>query len=753
MVNDEFSPFKRHSGWFSQCACYPLHDAHPGQLEAYWGANKDQAWTDASMKWECVGPVNIAGRVTTLIAHPADPLRLWAGAAAGGVWCSVDGGKNWQTTWPKWASPNIGALAFDAFDPKVIYCASGEANISPDCYPGSGVYVSRDEGATWEVLATADDNVLPRRIGALVSSPHTPGLLYLGGVNLDETQAGGLYHSNDGGKLWLRENSISVHNYWCHSIALHPDGAVFAALEMNGRQTGIYRRDGGDDTLWTQLHGGLPPGDKSGRIGLAIAPSEPDTIYALVSDPVGKEIVGVYRSRNRGDRWTEIGGTEFAAEEQGCYNNAIAVHPKEADTVVCGLNDIHLTRDSGATWARASHWDADEGTPKYVHSDQHAILLPGDKLIYAANDGGVAASEDLGLSWSNRGYGMVTTMFYDIDVAPSNGKIFGGGTQDNGSMVAGVTAKPGEFLHVLDGDGAWMVFDPEDETHVFGSKSDIHIFRHTAEKHWESDFWEEVSPKGLKQDEHHQVPIAVLAIDPGNGHKLWAGSKRLWCTTDDGREWETRSPVLDNTAVTAIEIPQASPGTVLVGTKRGGIFRSTDDGATWSGDLSGPEIPMRVITRIETHPRKPSRIVVTVAGTGMVQRFLPRGRSNEYGGAPITSGTENISHVFLSEDGGSTWKAIDTPEMPQVSYHAAAFETHEPYRLFVANDCGVWMTEDFEKWKDISSALPNVMVTDLVYHHRDRTLTAATYGRGIWRAPVASPVVPSGDATNAGVKR
>jgi hypothetical protein len=209
-----------------------------------------------------VGPVNIAGRVTTLIAHPADPLRLWAGAAAGGVWCSVDGGKNWQTTWPKWASPNIGALAFDAFDPKVIYCASGEANISPDCYPGSGVYVSRDEGATWEVLATADDNVLPRRIGALVSSPHTPGLLYLGGVNLDETQAGGLYHSNDGGKLWLRENSISVHNYWCHSIALHPDGAVFAALEMNGRQTGIYRRDGGDDTLWTQLHGGLPPGDK-----------------------------------------------------------------------------------------------------------------------------------------------------------------------------------------------------------------------------------------------------------------------------------------------------------------------------------------------------------------------------------------------------------------------------------------------------------------------------------------------------------
>jgi hypothetical protein len=130
--------------------------------------------------------------------------------------------------------------------------------------------------------------------------------------------------------------------------------------------------------------------------------------------------------------------------------------------------------------------------------------------------------------------------------------------------------------------------------------------------------------------------------------------------------------------------------------------------------------------------------VVTVGGTGMSSRSMPRSMTRG-ARAPITSGPENIAHIFLSEDGGLTWKAIDSPEMPTVSYHAAVFETHEPYRLFVACDCGVWMTTDLATWTDLSMTLPNVMINDLVYHDHDRTLTAATYGRGIWRAVVERP--------------
>ncbi len=727
MVNDEFSTFKRHSAWFSQRASQTLHDAHAGHLEDFW--KRRASWDPQLPRWKCAGPFNIAGRVTTLMAHPHDPKRLWAGAAAGGVWRTADGGASWHSCWPNWACPNIGALAGDPADPDRIYCATGEANLSPDCYPGTGLYLSRDGGANWELLAEADTHNLPRRIGVLLHSSLTPSMLYVGGLTLSEQHPAGLYVSPDRGKTWLRENAPSGSNYACHSLAVHPAGFLLAGLDLGGAQTGIWRGAAGG--AWKQLHGGLPDGDKAGRISLAMAPSRPDTVYALVANRLGSEVLGVYRSSDGGERWQEVGGAHFSAEGQSCYNNTIAVHPDDPDTVACGLYDIHITRNGGAAWQRASHWDADEDSPRYAHSDQHAILLPGGNLIYAANDGGVAASHDLGATWSMRPRGMATTMFYDIDVAPANGKIFGGGSQDNGVMVAGVTATEGDFLRVLGGDGAWTVFDPEDEHHVIGSRSDIHIFRHTAPQHWGEDFWEEISPKGMKQDEHHQNAIAVLAIGPAHPGTLWVGSRRMWRTTREGLEWQAVSKEFDGSAITAIEIPPHSPGQVWAGTRNGGIFRSLDDGETWSGDLSGPEIPARVITRIESHPRKASRLVVTIGGTGIVSRAMPRGR--RHGAAPITSGEEHLAHVFLSEDCGLSWRPIDTPEMPDVAYHAAVFETHEPYRLFVANDCGVWMTPDFAAWTDFSTSLPNVIIADLVYHHRDRTLTAATHGRGIWR--------------------
>ena len=729
MINDDFSTFKRHSAWFAQRLSLTLHDVHAGDLADFWRRREASSRAAKLPKWECLGPFNIAGRVTSLIAHPADPRRLWAGAAAGGVWSSADGGGNWQSCWPNWASPNIGALAIDPADPNVIYCATGEANLSPDCYPGTGLYVSRNGGGTWELLAAFDTHNLPRRIGVLLPLKLADSMLYLGGITLDEQHPAGLYGSPDGGKSWRREDGPSGCNYWCHSLAAHPDGFLLAGLDLGGAQTGIWRR--GANGAWKQMQGGLPTGDRTGRISLAIAPSRPDTVYALVANRLGSEVLGVFRSHDGGERWQEVGGAHFAAEGQSCYNNTIAVHPDDPGTVVCGLYDIHSTRDGGATWTRASHWDAQEDSPQYVHSDQHAILLPGGNLIYAANDGGVAASDNLGETWAMRPRGMVNTMFYDIDVSPANGKVFGGGSQDNGSLVAGVSGREGDFLRVLGGDGAWMVFDPEDEHHVVGSRSDIHIFRHTAGRHWSEDFWEEISPKGMKQDEHHQNAIAVLAIDPAHPRTLWVGSRRLWRTTMDGREWQPVSPELDGSAITAIEIPPGAPGHVWAGTRNGGIFRSLDDGETWSGDLSGPQIPVRVITRIESHPRKAARLVVTVGGTGMFSRATPRAR--RYGSAPITSGMQDMAHVFLSEDGGLTWRPIGTPEMPNVAYHAAVFETHEPYRLFVANDCGVWMTEDFAAWTDVTTTLPNAMISDLVYHHRDRSLTAATYGRGIWR--------------------
>jgi photosystem II stability/assembly factor-like uncharacterized protein len=238
--------------------------------------------------------------------------------------------------------------------------------------------------------------------------------------------------------------------------------------------------------------------------------------------------------------------------------------------------------------------------------------------------------------------------------------------------------------------------------------------------------------------EHRQNALAIVTLDPNHPHTLWTGSHRMWRTRNAGHHWEHKSPVLDGSGITTIEVAGT---TVFAGTSRGGIFRSEDGGDTWSGDISGPEIPAKFIGRITTHPLHPKRVVVAVAGSGIVSALIPKARADR---AYLSTGTdETICHVFYSEDNGETWRSIDPADMPDVACHAAVFETDPPHRLFVSNDCGVWMTANLQDWKNITGTLPNVMVSDLVYHAATRALYAATYGRGLWRLALPAAGEPT----------
>jgi photosystem II stability/assembly factor-like uncharacterized protein len=374
----------------------------------------------------------------------------------------------------------------------------------------------------------------------------------------------------------------------------------------------------------------------------------------------------------------------------------------------------------------------------FVHSDHHAVVIDPAGWIYSANDGGVALTVDGGKTWENRSTGMVTTMFYAADVAPSNSRVFGGGTQDNGTLIAGVPATQGgpappvgEFTRVLSGDGGWIEFDPADEEHVFGSTQDLCISRHRRGEPWAAGpqlaGWKSVaiSPKLITSDEQQLRQLAVLEIEPNRRKgkkKLWLGTNRLWRTDNDGRSWKPVSPSFDGSAISAIECAWADRKVMFVATSMGKIFRSTDSGVTWSGNLANAAIPQRLITRIGTHPKNASLVVVTVAASGVPGTSLESD-------APY-------AHVFESEDRGETWRPLDG--LPDVVYNALAFETREPYRLFVGGDSGVWM-HDGRSWASVAGNMPNVVVSDLVFHHDDQILTAATYGRGIWRIRVHEP--------------
>ena len=702
---------KQRAAWFRARVTWPMREAPIEKLKAELG-RISHAMTAATptANWHLAGPTNIGGRCTALVCDPGNADHIWIGAAGGGIWESQDAGRNWSFKWKSDGPLQIGSLAIDPSDTKTLYCGTGEANLSADSYPGDGLYRSSDSGATWTAWAPSARTSLPRRIGTVAVDPFDPQHVLVGGIGFgrvsQDNDFGGLHVTSDGGVTWARETFISTENYWCHKVVFDPttNGRVFATMTGPGMASGVYRStDGGKN--WIQLKSGLPSTDRIGRTSIAIAPSNPRVIYLVCADATGQNdaVLGVFKSTNSGDSWLDVSSNHFVGEGQMSYGNCIAVHPLNPNGVVCGGVDLHRTSNGGATWDVASHWDAKRGTPDYAHADHHMLVMPSSApgRVYSANDGGMDVSEDGGQSWSNRSAGLSVTMYYDIDVAQTDARVFGGGAQDNGTLVTN-TGAVDDVFELLGGDGGWMVIDPRESGHIYASfqSGGMYRFRNGASR--------KVSPP-FTPAEKKAIWMVYITIDPNNSNTIFTGSTRVYRTRDDGVSWQALTPVLDGSAISAIEVARADSKHVYVGTENGAFFRSLDGGTTWSANLAGGPMPGVMITRIETHPANPADVAIALANFGS-------------------------RHVFRSFDGGSSWKDIDGGQLPDVPHHALLIRPDKPGELWVSSDAGVFVTDDGgTTWRNATSNLPRSMVVDLVYHSASKTLLAATYGRSIWR--------------------
>ena len=710
------SSHKRRSVWFQARSSWPFREAPIHILVTERNrVKRDLATSKHAARWRCIGPTNVGGRMTSIVCHPDKPDRIWAGAAAGGVWQSSDAGLTWRSVWSKQDSLNIGSLAIDPGNPEVIYCGTGEANLSADSYAGVGIYKTLNGGDTWKLLAGASDLHIPTRIGVIAIDPFDSEHLLIAGVGADESSPrpedfGGMFVSRDGGVSWRRETFISTRNYWCHAVVFHPtSGVIFASFTEQGAKNGIWlSEDGGEH--WRQLSKGLPAAENFGRTSLAISPSDPSVIYAFAQSTLSgrtDRLLGVFRSADRGEEWREIGGRHFRAEGQISYGNTIAVHPKHPNHILCGGVDLHLTTNGGKTWIRATRWDSERGRVHYSHADHHHLLMPPavPGRVYDTNDGGIDVSEDGGRTWSNRSKGLAVTMYYDMDVAQSDGRHFGGGAQDNGTLVT-TKGRRGDHFEMLGGDGGWMVYDPADATHLYASYYNMGIQR------WRNGRSRDVSPQAPKH-EAESVWMVYITMDPEDPKTVFTGSTRVWRTKNDGKKWRAVSPVLDGSSITAIEIAAADSKRIYVGTENGGFFRSLDGGKTWGANLASATLPGHSITRIDSSAKLGAEFLfVTIANFGH-------------------------SHVFCSRDGGKSWEDVDKGQLPDVPHHAVVIRPDDPKTLYVANDAGVFVSHDSgSTWMNMTRNLPNVMVVDLVLHEKDRTLSAATYGRSLWRTRI-----------------
>jgi photosystem II stability/assembly factor-like uncharacterized protein len=644
--------------------------------------------------------------MTSIAVDPADPDRLWAGAAGGGVWHSPDGGATWTPLWHAEPTLNVGSLCLDPADSETLYCGTGEANLSADSHPGVGLYRSSDGGTTWVLLAPASAHALPRRIGRVAVDPFDSDHILIGGVGHRAEDPRGLFVSTDRGNSWARVSTITAAPFQCHEAVFHPTnrGEIFVTLDALGFTSGIWRsRDGGQS--WTHLTSGLPSAPLVRRTSLAIAASNPRVFYAQVADKNGG-VLGVFRSSNGGGTWREVGGSHFAEERQMTYNNAISVDPADEDAVLCGGVDLHRTTNGGRSWKKLTRWFAERDEPDYAHADQHAICHPPGEpgLVYALNDGGMDVSRDGGDTWTNRSDGLATNMFYDLAAAASDGNMYGGGMQDNGTWLT-LDGQADQFVETTGGDGGFCAIDPQDALHLYTSSQFMRINRFRR-----SDGW---SPDTGPPENGPRPWMAFIAMDPERPKRVFVGSMRVWRSTDDGAHWKDVTGTLDGSFVTCIEISRADVDRIYVGTENGGIFKSEDGGESWTGDVASSALPGRTVTRLCTPADDADVVYATVANFGN-------------------------PHLFRSTDGGATWADVDLGRLPDVPHHGIAIPSGDSEVVYVAGDAGVLVSRDAgASWNDLTGNLPTVMVVDLVLHEGTSRLLAATYGRSIWALDVS----------------
>ena len=672
-----------------------------------------------AQNWQLIGPQpedftgTSSGRITALAVDPRNAQVAYAGGAEGGIWKTTDGGMHWLPLTDNQISLSVGSIALDPQNPDTVYVGTGEANFNADSYFGSGILKSLDGGATW---VNYPGLFVGGVMGALAVSPTDSNVVLAGSL-------GGVYRSTDGGASW---NSV-VEGINASAIAFSPgtSGVVWAGVAIpffDDATTGLYRSGDGGQT-WTKVVATAIPTSGIGRIAIAVAPSNPQVVYAGMSgiDPTDTtKTLGVFATTDGGNTWTANTGTTYRGD---WYRNALAVSPLDPKVIVGGGLLLEKSLDGNATWAATG-----EGA---LHVDQHAVAFSADgSLLYAGNDGGVYVTANAATNstvWTSLNSTLALTQFYPgFSINPADPTYAIGGTQDNGTIVySGVP----EWKYAACGDGGGTLVDPFNSQTVYATCQQDGIHKSLTGG----------GPGGfglvMGDIPHTEVPfVGVIAADPSvEGTIYYAGNTALWRTTDAAASWTNLTSGITPaiSAVTAVAVISLDGNSVVFAdedfdTGAGDVYCTANAKAvnvTWAlceNGLEGAQIQEFV-----QDPRKPSAAYAVATGYG-------------------------TGHVFYTSNGGTSWTDL-TGDLMDVPVSALVIDPDTAY-LYIGTDVGVFLSGDNgAHWQPLGNGLPNTVVTGLALYRSSRLLRASTHGRSMWdlTVPIPAPAITSTGFVNS----
>lgn len=682
-----------------------------------------------------IGPAVMSGRISCMTGHPSNSKIVYAGAAGGGVWRSENGGVTFRSIFDDYPQ-SIGAIAVDPQRPdQVLWAGTGETWVRNSVSPGQGLYKSTDGGNNWKLAGLKNAG----HISSIQINPENPDEVYVGvlGALWAGSETRGVYKTSDGGQTWERLLYVNE-TTGCSDLAMDPNdpNTLYAAIwefrrtawsfTSGGQHSALYKStDGGQS--WAKIHKGFPEG-KLGRIAMAIAPSQPKTLYAVLETEKDAD-KGLYRSDDGGQSWAHL-NRDFELTVRPFYFSRLVVDPKNPEKVCKAGLSGSISEDGGKTFRQIQSG---------VHADIHDFWFdPNDSnRMYLGCDGGVYRSWDGGRAWEMV-KGLPVSQYYHVALDMQQPFRIYGGLQDNGSWVGPSSQiggiKPGDWASVGYGDGFRVYPHPTDPNICYSEMQG-------AERIWRVDlatqqakiikpYPEEGDPK-LRFN--WNTPITTSPHQPD---RLYAGSQFVHRSEDRGETWAKISPDLttndpakqmqeesgglsrDNsgaenhcTIFTIAESP-LSEQVIWAGTDDGQVQLTRDGGKTWA----------KLTANISDLP----------ANT-WAYHIAPSNFEEGTAYAVFDGHTRGdfTPYVYRTTDYGQSWVSIATPQIEGFA-RCIVEDFVNPKLLYLGTELGLYISLDGgQNWAKFTNNMPAVAVHHLALHPRDHALVMATHGRGV----------------------
>ncbi|MBN4065876.1 hypothetical protein JYT51_00920 [Candidatus Amoebophilus asiaticus] len=690
------------------------------------------------MKMRSIGPAGMSGRVTAIDVVHANPEIIYVGTASGGLWKSESGGIRWTPIFDKQKVQSIGAVAVQQSNPDVIWAGTGEGNPRNTQTSGAGIYKSLDGGKSWTLMGLEQTKVIHR----IIIHRDNPDVIFVAalGSAWGPNKERGVYKTINGGETWEKILYINEQT-GAADLVVDPTNPnkLLAAMWEYGRKPWFFTSGGKGSGLHITFDGGktwkqrtdkhgLPKGE-FGRIGLAIAPSKPKIIYALIETKKN----ALYRSNDGGFKWKKVADKNVG--NRPFYYSDIYVDPKNENRVYNLYTYLSRSEDGGKTFKVLLNYS------KGVHPDHHAFWVHPDDPDYLidGNDGGLNISRDGGSNWRFI-ENIPVAQFYHINIDMDTPYNVYGGLQDNGSwMGPAYVWKNGGIRNsywdeLLFGDGFDVMPHRKNNRYGYAMYQGGNLYYYDRET-GRSQNIKPVHPKGKTLRYNWN---AGLAQDPFNDCGVYYGSQFVHKSLDCGKSWQIISSDLTTndtskqkqsksggltidatkaenyTSILTIAPSPIKEGIIWVGTDDGNLQLTKNGGVAW----------IKLTDKLKGAPKGSwiPQIEVSSHNAGEAFVVINNYRKNDW-----------KPYAYHTIDFGKTWKRIVDESDAYGHVLSIVQDPIEPRLLFLGTENGLYFSIDkginWNKWKD---DFPSVSTMDLKIHPREHDLVIGTFGRAIY---------------------